>query len=160
MKRSLPRVPATMLLLALLSACQSTTEGPSETAPAVGSVLDGKALATSHGTIVFSTHVKPVLEAKCLPCHQHGVLDFFTLEDRTQAFAAGAAGPRILPGRPEKSLLLIHAHGQTPGVKAMPPVGERLTEDERRILTAWISQGAVWPRGAAGRLDRNAVHSR
>jgi cytochrome c5 len=104
--------------------------------------------------------VKPVLEAKCVVCHQRGVLPFFSLENRALAFAGGRGAGRIVPGQPGKSRLLMHAHGATPGVKTMPPVGDRLTPDEKRILNAWIAQGAEWPPGRAGELDTNAVYQR
>jgi uncharacterized membrane protein len=133
-----------------LAACTMTRHP--ETAPADWEVLDKKALASSRGRIDFATHVKPVLEAKCLACHnrQHPPPPFFSLENRKLAFKAGAAGARIVPGYPEKSVLIknatsAHAH-------SMPPVGERLTVEEKRILTAWVQQGANWPAGPAGEL--------
>jgi hypothetical protein len=51
----------------------------------------------------------------------------------------------LVPGQPERSLLLTKIEGAHAHVKAMPPVGERLTQDEVRILERWIRQGAKWP---------------
>lgn len=128
-----------------LTTCQSPSA--SETAPENIEVLSEAALSASHHTIDFSRHVKPVLEAKCVICHNRKTLPFFSLENREMAFAEPA---RIVPGHPGKSLLIIN--GTINHAKTMPPVGNRLTRDEKRILAAWVKQGAVWPSGKAGDL--------
>ena len=132
-----------------LGACHTPVTSHSETAPADWNVLSATALKSSHEKIDFVTHVKPVLEAKCVMCHNQETLPFFSMESRALAFAVPS---RIVPGHPEKSLLIINgtkSHAQT-----MPPVGERLTPDEKRILTEWVRQGAHWPVGKAGTLRR------
>ena len=157
MKRLLLLATGTVATLCgLISCATARQEVASETAPADWNVLSEDALASSHGEISFSKHIKPVLEAKCAICHQSEVLPFFSLENREKAFA----GSRIVPGKPDQSRLLLHAHGDTPGLKTMPPVGDRLTEDEKRILRDWIAQGAPWPTGNAGALDTSAARPR
>lgn len=136
------------MLACCLVACK--TPRHSETAPENWEVLSADALRTSHGIIDFTTHVKPVLEAKCVVCHNLQTLPFFSLENRALAFKAGAAGPRIVPGHPAKSPLVHNAtgaHSQT-----MPPVGERMTVNEKRIIAEWVAQGAQWPQGKVGEL--------
>ena len=149
MKRLLMSAISGVATACWLGACQTPAPPHSETAPSDWNVLGEKALKSSHGKIDFVTHVKPVLEAKCVVCHNHQTLPFFSMENRASAFAGP---PRIVPGHPEKSPLIIngtqnHAH-------TMPPVGERLTVDEKRILKEWVRQGAVWPDGVAGSLKR------
>jgi uncharacterized membrane protein len=146
-----------LLAFGLLTACQTFAPDDSETAPGNWNVLSDADLATTHGHIDFVKHVKPILEAKCVICHNHATLPGFSLENRKEAFAGGPLGRRIMPGRPEDSALLIHVTTAHFKVQAMPPVGERLTKDERRILTAWVKQGAWWPRGKAGVLNPNAA---
>ena len=160
MKRFLFNAAGSVMAVLLLLSCKTPPQEEPETAPADWSVLSKEALATSHGRIDFAMHVKPVLEAKCVVCHQRKVLPFFSLENRKLAFGEGRMGTRIVPGKPDESRLLMHAHGGTPGLKVMPPVGDRLTRDETRILTAWIAQGAAWPAGKAGELDPHADHRR
>jgi uncharacterized membrane protein len=147
MKRSLTLIVAGASLASWLAACK--TPPPSETAHAGWEVLGKNARRGSHGKIDFVTHVKPVLEAKCLACHNrnHPPPPSFKMDNRKLAFAAPS---RIVPGHPEKSLLIIN--GTMKHKRTMPPVGERLTEEEKRILTAWVAQGADWPDGAAGQL--------
>ncbi len=132
-------------LASWLTSCQTPPEP--ETAPENVEVLSDVALKNSHRTIDFVTQVKPVLEAKCVICHNRKTLPFFSLENRELAFAVPG---RIVPGHPEKSLLIVN--GTMNHAKTMPPVGNRLTGDEKRILTAWVKQGAVWPEGRAGNL--------
>lgn len=144
-----------MLAAAFLVGCSSTRSGDdgSETA------LEGTtALAPEYrrlpasGPVSFEHQVKPVLESKCVPCHSppYG-MNGFRLDNRDYAFARGTAGPRIVPGRPDESLLLalssVHA-----GVAVMPKVGNRVTKTESLILRQWILEGAHWPTGRAGDL--------
>lgn len=149
MKRLLMTALSGVAAACWLSACHTPAAPHSETAPSDWNVLGEKALKCSHGKIDFVTHVKPVLEAKCVVCHNRQTLPFFSLENRALAFASP---PRIVPGHPELSLLIIN--GTQNHAKTMPPVGERLTLDEKRILTEWVRQGAHWPDGAAGTLKR------
>lgn len=138
-----------LALISWLGAC-STPSDP-ETAPGNVETLGDAALKSSHGKIHFTTHVKPVLQAKCVICHNRKTLPAFSLETRALAFAMPS---RIVPHHPEQSLLIIkgaHHHQAT-----MPPVGNRLTDDEKRILTAWVAQGATWPAGPSGTLRPDA----
>ncbi len=140
-----------VLVLASLAACQHAPE-ESETRPAGVNVLSEKELAKAlQGRVRFERHVKPVLEAKCLACHQvEAMPGRLSLESREAALRSGTLGVFIVPGRPESSRFLQNltkAHAV-----AMPPVGETLTREEEQLLTRWIAQGAEWPAGADGRL--------
>jgi len=110
-------------------------------------VLSKAALEQSRGRIDFVKQVKPVLEAKCVICHNRETLPSSSLENRKLAFAVPT---RIVPGHPETSLLIVN--GTLNHAKTMPPVGNRLTAGEKRIITAWVRQGADWPAGPAGDL--------
>lgn len=140
------------LAIPLLTACQSPAPEQPETAPADWNVLDAKTLANSHGHIDFVTHVRPILEQKCVPCHSRTVYPMFSLENRQKAFEGGPLGKRIIPGDTTDSALVFHITSTHRSIQVMPPVGNRLTADEIRILTAWVKQGAEWPRGKAGNL--------
>ena len=128
-----------------LVSCKTPSEP--ETAPGNVEVLSKATLKNSQGKIDFVAQVKPVLEAKCVICHNRKTLPSFSLENRKLAFAAPA---RIVPGHPETSLLIVN--GTLNHAKTMPPVGNRLTTGEKRIITAWVQQGADWPAGPAGEL--------
>lgn len=135
-----------------LAAC-ATAPDP-ETKPMGGNVLSTSGLrAARSGPVGFVAHVKPVLEAKCVMCHNHQTLKgHMSLESRSEAIRTGALGAFIIPGRPESSLLITNIKSAHQSVSVMPPVGDRLTADETAILTQWVKEGAVWPEGAAGTL--------
>ena len=147
---------ATVLLVTAVSvacwlvSCSTPAPRESQTAPSDWEVLKPEALASSHKRISFAEHIKPVLTAKCVICHNRKTLPSFSMENRELAFASGGTGPRIAPGHPELSLLIFKGTKDHAGT--MPAVGERLTENEKRILTAWVQQGADWPTGKAGEL--------
>ncbi len=139
----------------LLISCRSTPDedAGSETAPEGTTALapEYRRLPAS-GKVSFEHQIKPILESKCLPCHSppYG-MNGFRLDNRAHAFARGAAGQRIIPGKPDESLLLALSSAHA-GVAVMPKVGNRVTKTESLILRQWILEGAQWPAGKAGDL--------
>jgi uncharacterized membrane protein len=126
----------------------------SETKPLGENVLSKEQIhAAKHAPVDFITHVKPVLEAKCVMCHNRQALPgHMSLENRAEAMRSGALGTFIVPGSPENSLLISNVHSAHSKMSVMPAVGERLTDDEYAILTKWVKEGARWPAGASGTL--------
>jgi uncharacterized membrane protein len=101
----------------------------------------------------FATHVKPILENRCVMCHNRITMKgYMNLDDRREAVKSGALGKYIIPGYPEISLLLtnMRSHKNT---SVMPVVGVRATADECEIIAKWIKEGAHWPTSAEGTLD-------
>ena len=92
----------------------------------------------------FETKVRPVLVANCFECHaekkQRGDL---RLDSLAAMLEGGEQGPAIVPGHPEKSLL-VKAINQDGKLK-MPPKNKKLSRDEIDALTQWIKMGAPWP---------------
>ena len=130
-----------------LFGCRSVPneEEGSETAPEGTTALspEYRRLPAS-GPVSFTHQVKPILESKCLPCHSaSGGVNGFRLDTRTHAFARSAAGARIIPGRPDESLLLALSSAHD-GMDVMPRVGNRVTKVEILILRQWILEGALW----------------
>jgi len=97
------------------------------------------------GGVDFWEQVHPVLEARCLECHQGGrPKGSLHLDARAGAVAGGESeGPAIVPGRPEESPLLHRVRSADDD--RMPPKGGRLAASEIAILEQWIAEGAVWP---------------
>lgn len=150
-----------MKMFALLSLVIAGCHTPhnSETRYAGGEVLSPAAIAVAKQKPDFATHIKPILEAKCVMCHNHKSLPGqMSLENAERALRAGPSGvASIVPGHPEASLLIVNISGKHAHVNAMPAVGERMTKNEVSILSQWIKQGATWPRGRAGTLDPHTV---
>ncbi len=141
-------------LLFVLALASCTTTPDPETKPMGENVLSEDAIhAAKTGPVDFAAHVKPVLEAKCVMCHNRTALPgHLSLENREEAKRSGALGTYIVPGHPENSLLVANVKTAHQKVSVMPAVGERLTPEEYAILTKWIKEGAQWPAGAAGTL--------
>jgi hypothetical protein len=106
----------------------------------------GETAASARGGVDFWTQVQPILEARCLECHQGGkAKGELHLDVRATALRGGASGaPALVPGKPEQSELLQRILSTDPD-EQMPPKGPRLTAQEKETLTAWIRGGAVWP---------------
>lgn len=141
-------------LSALLLAGCATSESESETRLPGRNVLEAAALKEAQaGRVDFVSHVKPILEAKCVMCHNKSAQPGrMSLASQADALETGALGGFIVPGNPDNSRFITHVKGAHASVKAMPPVGEVLTTEETAIIRRWISQGAQWPGGAAGKL--------
>ncbi len=91
----------------------------------------------------FEEKVRPILVEHCQQCHgtkkQQADL---RLDSRDGALKGGEHGPALIPGDPDKSLL-ISAVRRT-GDYEMPP-DKPLAEAQIAALTTWVKQGAIWP---------------
>tara|TARA_R110002096_G_scaffold199271_17_gene383143 strand:- start:13064 stop:15889 length:2826 start_codon:yes stop_codon:yes gene_type:complete len=96
------------------------------------------------GAVDFATDIKPVLEAKCLSCHNpnnpKGDLSLATLAEMRSY-----GEDLVTPGNHRDSLLhqvVISLDGDEP---EMPKKGDPLTQDQAALLAEWIDAGAPWP---------------
>ena len=142
---SAPRIFVFVSLV--VGSCATHRPAEPETAPADMPALTPAELNEAlGGTVDFHRHVRPILKAKCMTCHTGGAAPAgFQMASHAQLMAAGAAGPRIVPGNPEKSRLFLNVAGTHANLQAMPPVGNRPTPREVAVLKRWIEQGAPWP---------------
>jgi cytochrome c553 len=95
----------------------------------------------------FETKIRPVLANNCYNCHAASALGGLRLDSREAMLKGGTRGAAIVPGDPDKSLL-IQAVRQTDG-KLKMPMGGKLKDPEIADLAAWVKAGAVWPANAA-----------
>lgn len=101
--------------------------------------------------VSFTKEIKPLLEARCVNCHNAGALfGELNLENRELAFKPRAKGAAITPGSPDKSPLYLVLTLPEGDRKAMPPTGHRISEEEMALIKRWIAQGAEWPTGPDG----------
>ncbi|GHC43380.1 c-type cytochrome domain-containing protein [Roseibacillus persicicus] len=130
----------------LLASCGK--DGDSETQLDGKPVLSARVQAETRSRIEFARHVKPILEERCVWCHDGSDKKMpYKLTNREEAFK----NKRIVPGKPNQSLFYLAASGQHPTLK-MPAVGIKIAPSDLEVLERWISAGAVWPEGAAGQL--------
>lgn len=94
--------------------------------------------------IVFNDLIKPVLEAKCMSCHnQHKSKGELVMETKALLLKGGKDGKIFEAGHPELSLLIQRIHLPEEDKKHMPPQGKpALTEEESALLYWWIRSGA------------------
>jgi hypothetical protein len=93
----------------------------------------------------FEKKVRPLLVNHCYTCHSAETKPSGNLrvDDRGGLIAGGNNGPAVVPGSPEKSLLIKRV---LPSDKRrMPLEGEHLTDEQIAILSKWIADGAAWP---------------
>ena len=101
----------------------------------------------SWGAIDFAKDIRPVLEKKCLSCHNPNLSKGdVSLAEASSVFAAGAT--LVVPGKALESDLYLMVMPEKPGEKPeMPAKGDPLTRVEAEALRAWIDEGAKWPEG-------------
>ncbi|MFO0880639.1 MAG: DUF1553 domain-containing protein [Gemmataceae bacterium] len=91
----------------------------------------------------FEKKIRPLLVEQCQACHSgkkhRGSL---LLDSRAGLIKGGDTGPSVVPGHPEKSLL-IQAISYREQLR-MPP-RSKLSDEQIADLTAWVKMGAPWP---------------
>ncbi len=103
------------------------------------------------GAALFRTVVGPALVKHCFPCHSataDKLQGGLHLDSLKSALRGGTSGPALVPGNPDKSLIVqalrYPAHG-----RQMPP-GGRLPTDLVESISNWVKAGAAWPAAANG----------
>src|SRR5262249_13659130 len=80
--------------------------GPFFGLPLLG-LLPVPVVPAADSPVLFETHVRPILETRCLKCHGgdkvKGGLD---LTRKFTILKGGDSGPALVPGKPDDSLLL------------------------------------------------------
>src|SRR5262245_47500961 len=90
----------------------------------------------------FDTRIRPILATECFSCHTNSQLGGLRLDSREAMLRGGKSGPAIVPGDPDKSLLVI-AIRQTGDLKM--PKGGKLPQDQIDAIAQWVRTGAEWP---------------
>ncbi|MDX1498662.1 MAG: c-type cytochrome domain-containing protein [Woeseiaceae bacterium] len=106
--------------------------------------------------VSFAADVKPILEARCIGCHDiaaEGVAaSGLNLADHAGVMAGTKFGPVVVPGNSDSSTLYLVVARKTDPEIHMPPHhrdalaegrGEPLTGAEIDTLKTWIDQGAL-----------------
>jgi mono/diheme cytochrome c family protein len=99
-------------------------------------------------TEFFEKNVRPVLTENCVSCHGNSAAGGLRLDSREAVLEGGKSGPALVPGDPDKSLLMA-AVRHTGGMK-MPLGGDKLSDAKLQALATWIKDGAAWPEVQAG----------
>lgn len=94
----------------------------------------------------FESKVRPILATECFSCHTESQMGGLRLDSREAMLRGGKSGPAIVPGEPDKSLLVL-AMRQTGALKM--PKGGKLPQAQIDAIAEWVKAGAVWPTVAA-----------
>jgi hypothetical protein len=100
--------------------------------------------------IRFETHIRPLLESRCVKCHgqdeRNGGLD---LRRRFTMLQGGDNGPAIVVGDPDASLLVRRIErGEMP-----PKEEEPLEARQKQLIRNWIADGAPLERSTEPPLE-------
>lgn len=91
----------------------------------------------------FETHIRPVLAQQCFACHTNSKSGGLRLDSMADMLAGGKSGPAVVPGDPDKSLLIAALrHSAT---LKMPKGGTRLPDEQIANFVTWVKDGAYWP---------------
>ena len=123
---------------------------PGPGANAAGNANAEPASRASHGAVgvaspagdFFETRVRPILANSCYGCHTSMAASGLRVDSLASLLKGGGSGPAIVPGDPEKSLL-IQAVRQSGELKM--PKGGHLKSQDIAVLEDWVKMGAPWP---------------
>ncbi len=111
-------------------------------------VLAAGSSDAADGSVDFRREVAPILQQRCLACHNERVQrGGLSLHSADAIRRGGESGQAIEAGDPESSYLLdlvMPSDGAAEMPKGQPP----LEPDEIEVLRRWIADGAVWPQDA------------
>src|SRR5436190_12169501 len=97
----------------------------------------------------FEKKIRPIFVERCYKCHSASAgkaKGGLFLDSREGVLKGGDSGPAIVPGEPEKSIL-IRAIRQTDELQM--PMKEKLPDDQIADFVAWVQMGAPDPRIAS-----------
>jgi hypothetical protein len=132
----------------------------------LGLLLGGGALAArgaedAAGIEFFEKKIRPLLAERCHACHSAAakkVRGGLRLDTREGLLQGGDSGPALVPGEPDRSLLVKAVRYTDPALQ-MPPK-RRLSAEETADVEAWVRRGAPIPAATATRpaLPRPEKH--
>lgn len=95
----------------------------------------------------FESTIRPILANNCFSCHTQSQLGGLRVDSAEALQKGGKRGPAVVPGDPDKSLLIKAIRHEDAAYKM--PMGGKLKDAEISALVAWVKEGAVWPKSAA-----------
>lgn len=107
--------------------------------------LGPAAIAAAADEDLFRQTIAPLLERRCISCHNEtdrkGGLSLSSAADLAKG---GESGTVVTAGRPTESSLWTMIRGSMPD---MPKRGAALSEADQQAVARWIETGAKWPTG-------------
>lgn len=118
-----------------------------------------KVITDINEAVVFSDIIQPILEAKCVSCHNSSKLKgALRLDHPDWIQKGGENGDVLISGDPNKSSLYQFVTLPSHDEKRMPPKGKKvLTDDEIALLHWWITTGASFDEKVANLEVDNGI---
>src|ERR1022692_2442044 len=113
----------------------------------LASILHAQPSAAERAKLLefFETKVRPVLADNCFSCHGNLAKPKGGVRlDRKEFVFKTSDEPLIVPGHPEKSLLVKAIRHEIES-KMPPPPKQKLSAQMIEDITTWVKLGAVWP---------------
>ena len=98
----------------------------------------------------FEGKIRPLFADNCYKCHSQDspkLKGGLSLEFRETILKGGETGPAVVPGNPEKSLLIKAVRYSDPDLQ-MPPKNKKLSDAQIADLVEWVKRGAPDPRSS------------
>jgi hypothetical protein len=96
----------------------------------------------------FVKEVQPILETRCLECHNPDKVKGELLMDTlANMLKGGESGSLVVAGNPDKSLFIERVILPKGHDDIMPPKGDPLSAGEVDVIKRWIAEGAKMPEG-------------
>ncbi len=131
----------------------------SQTNPGGGRSEAAEPPVTPEAAEFFEKKIRPVLVANCQGCHfskSASPMGDLRVDALAYLLKGGHRGPAIVPGDPEKSLLIRAVRFQERELQ-MPPKG-KLSDQQIADLVQWVKMGAPWPGSPKVKLPAAASH--
>src|SRR5215813_8793706 len=111
-------------------------------------------LAFAAAPPTFEKDIRPILKAHCFDCHGEGekLRGGLDLRLRRLMLKGGDDGAVIVPGKPEKSLLLEMVQKGD-----MPKRDKKLTREEVALIKQWIASGAKTARVEPLEIEKGGI---
>jgi hypothetical protein len=116
------------------------------------------AAESAEGAEFFEKRIRPVLSEQCYKCHSstsEKLKGGLMLDSREAWLKGGDTGPAIMPGDPEKSLLVEAIRWKNSDMQ-MPPK-KALAPQQVADIEAWVKAGAPWPQEGGAKVVTKKV---
>lgn len=92
--------------------------------------------------VSWAKDIHPLLNAQCLPCHASGARKAAGLDVTTipALLKGGESGPSVIPGKPDKSSLVLYIEGLRK--PQMPMRHKAMSAAQLHLIREWIAAGA------------------
>jgi len=114
-----------------------------------GAVVAGMAMtaaAVAEEAVSFKDDVVPILQVRCMECHQPGAEGYaqsgLDLTSYDGVMKGTKFGPVVVPGDAMMSNFLVVVDGRASQAIRMPHERKKLTKCEIDILRRWVNAGA------------------